>query len=338
MGGRSDLPLFIPGDVQFLLAWIVGGGLRLLPGKWRAALLGPISQTLSGVWYRAGLGDPRRVRHNLQALFSISPDSAGLEEEVRRALRLAVWNSMVVDLLPSLNDREAADLLEVRGLAHLDAARQSGRPVLLVGAHYGPYAYAVTAVLRARGYPVAQVGYHARPKLSGSRMYLRLYWPRVVELLDYLDIRDLESDSPGALIDLLLSEKIVYILLDEYFIPDPSTPLPPHAVAVPLLGRQGILGTECLALAKREGAEILTVLPLAEADGMEIEVEPLSPVTAGVALPDLRADLTAFMARVERRLQRRPSLWRDLRRHDLLQRVRAEDGRTQKENVPLLSP
>ncbi len=315
-------PLFTPGDLQFIAAWMLTAPLRLLPAASRISLLRQLSRILGALWYRSGVGDVRRVRRNLQTLFPGRWQPADLDAQVRDMLRLAAWNSMMVDVLPALRDEHAANLLQVEGTEHLDSARG---PVLLLGAHYGPFAYAITAVLRARDYPILEVGRHARPKPNGSLLYQKLYWPRIVGVLEHLQVIDLESSSQDVLLNKLQNGEIVYLLLDDYTIPQPGEPLPSGVVPVRFLGRTVYLQTNDLYLAKRQQAQIVTALPLPEGDGRSIALAPMAYATTGFELADLAQDLAAYMARVEERVRTHPCLWRDLRRHDLFERLRLEE-------------
>ncbi|MBN1955567.1 MAG: hypothetical protein JW900_11030 [Anaerolineae bacterium] len=318
-GGRR--PLFVPSDLQYVAAWALTAPLHVLPGRWRAGLLHRLSRVLGAAWYRSGLGDVQRVRRNLQRLFSGDEGPEELESEVRRALRLAAWNTMVVDLLPALRERHAASLLQIEGTAHLDAAIQAGQPVLLLGAHYGPFAYAVAAGLRARGYPVTQVGRAAWPKAAGTRFYRRVYWPRVERLLRHLAVRDLEVEGTDVLPDMLRLGEVPLLLPDEYIVFQPGERPAPDAMPLPLFKWMVYVRVQELRLAKGQGARLIAALPQPTGDGRRIV---LAPLAAGSP----EQELAAFVARLEERVRLSPGLWRDLRRSDLWERLRPPEEAT----------
>jgi len=264
----------------------------------------------------------RLARANIQTLFGARWSDAEIESHVRKLLTLTAWNSMMIDLLPALQDEHAAHLMPVEGTHHLDEAMARGRGVLLLGAHLGAFAYVVAAVLYARQYPVCEVGYGGRPKPGSSLFYRRFYWPRVMGMRQHFNVIDPQNGPQRALLDTLREGKILYLLPDEYFILDQPRSHSQYLVPVELLGRTVHVETGGLRLAKRLGAEVFTALPVQEGRVQRVFIEPFAFPTSGTAPEDLAQDMRAFLTMLEARVKAQPFLWRDLRRHDLFERLR----------------
>lgn len=124
--------------------------LMWLPFRWR----GPVAQRVVGALARLG-PLPRRIA---AAVRHFRPDLP--ETEVARIVRAVPGNlaRMAVENLSGAAFAAAARIspIEGPGLAALIAARDAGRPAILVTAHFGNYD-AARAALRAQGFPVAGV-------------------------------------------------------------------------------------------------------------------------------------------------------------------------------------
>ena len=313
-------PLVAPGDLQFVLAVGFILGLRALPTDMRPRFLLQLSRVLGAVWYRSNMQDVRRVRQHLQLLFPDRWEDREIESIVRQQLALTVWNFMTLNLIPTLSREQSAQLLPVEGMAHLDALQVAGRAALLLGAHVGPYAYPVAAVLLAHNYPIREVG-HARPRQGSSWLYRKLYWPRVASTVEHLQVVNTLEGEQTKLLDIFRRKEILYLLPDQFYILDQEDMPLRHVVPVEFLGRRVNMETGGLRLAKRLGAGILTALPTKTEDTYHVAIEPMDLPTAGLSPAELALDLRAFMQRVEQCIRQQPFLWRDLRRADLLQRL-----------------
>ncbi len=317
-------PLVAPGDLQFVLAVGFILGLRVLPASMRPRFLLHLSQRLGAAWYRSNMQDVRRVRNHLKILFPGRWEDREIETIVRQQLSLTAWNFMTLNLIPTLSREQSAQLLPVEGMAHLDALRNEGRATLLLGAHVGPYAYPVAAVLLAHDYPVREVG-HARPRQGSSWLYRQLYWPRVANTVAHLQVLNTLEGQQTELLEIFREGQILYLLPDQFYILDKETPPSRHVMPVEFLGRKVNLETGGLRLAKRMGAGVLVVLPTKSQDTYCVSIEPIELPTTGLSPADLAEDLRVFMGRVEQCILERPYLWRDLRRADLMSRLGMEN-------------
>ena len=311
-------PLIAPGDLQFILATGFILGLRVLPPSMRPRFLIQLSRGLGAVWHKSHLRDVQRVRNHLQLLFPDRP--LEMERIVRQQLALTIWNFVTLNLIPTLSHEQSAQLLPVDGIERLAALRDQGKSALLLGAHVGPYAYPIAAVLQANGFQVHEVG-HARPRQGSSWLYRKLYWPQIQATCQYMQVIDPLKGGQTELLDVLRQGKILFLLPDQLYIAPPDAPRSRHLVQVDYLGHRVNLETGGLRLCKRLGTAVFTALPTFINNHYSVKIEPFTLPTDGLSPADLAVDLQHFMNQVARRIEAQPFLWRDLRRSDLLARL-----------------
>jgi lauroyl/myristoyl acyltransferase len=321
---RSRPPWISAGDLGYLSALVLATCLDVLPSAVRAGFIYWLSRVAGTIWYYIGQEVVRRVRCHIQVLFSDAGHT--LRSLVRAHLILASWNALVINLLPSLRDEHLGRLVQIEGLHYLDEYKERGEPILLLGAHYGTYGFAIAAALSARGYPVWLVGYGDRrsPPPRKSRLYKKLYWPRVQRLNQRVRITtvDPEGESQQELLEILQSKSdICYLLPDQYFVVHPGQRPSSHLVPLRLLDRTVYLDVTGVRLAKQVGARPLTALPVPGGHRQRVVIEPLEWTGGGTATTAVARDLQVYLARLERHLLECPSFWRDLRRSDLLPRM-----------------
>jgi len=291
----------------------------------RAGVIHQLSRTVGTIWYKTNGGTVRHVRRHLQILFDHKEDDTRLESLVRDQLMLTVWNALILNLLPSLHDEHLDRLVQVQGLYYLDELGKQDQSVLLLGAHYGAYGYAVAAVLSAQGYPTWLVGYggsHSPPPRT-SHLYNKLYWPRVQRLNQRIRMTTVApgKQSQPELVRILEQKTgIFYLLADQYFV-HPGQDHPAHLVPLHLLNHIVYLDVSGVQLAKQKGAQPLTALPVKDGHRQRVLIEPMQWASDGTATADIAQDLQVYITRLEQRLLEYPALWRDLRRSDLLFRM-----------------
>jgi lauroyl/myristoyl acyltransferase len=292
-----------------------------------------LSQVLGTIWYRMNRGAVRRVRHHLQYLFGYGQADATLESLVRNQLVLSTWNAMIINLLPSLRDEHLASLLQVQGLHYIDENRRQGGALVLLGAHYGAYGYAVAACLSAHGHSIWLVGYgdsHS-PRPGTSRLYRKLYWPRVQRLTQRIKTITINpAQEWQSRLRPVLEQKdgIVYLLPDQYFVVPPGQDRPAHLVPLRFLGHTVYLDIQGVQLVKEMGAQPLMAIPVRDGYRQRILIEPIEWASAGLASTDIVNDLQIYLTRLEQHLVKYPALWRDLRRVDLLPRMGVFESQT----------
>lgn len=326
-GSGARPPLITRSDLEYIPASLLMLGLQLIPPARRVAVIDRSSQIMGALWHKSNMQNVRMVRKNLRALGQPWSEIE-LESAVRRLLVLTAWNSMMVDLLPVLESEQARHLLPVEGTKHLDAGLRQGKGILLLGAHLGAFAYIVAAALYAQGYPISEVGYGGRPKLGSSLFYQCVYWPRVTAMRQHFNVIDPQEGPQRALLDALQGGRVLYLLPDEYFILTPGQSYSQYMVQVELFGRVVHVETGGIRLAKRLGVPVLTALPVQEENkgasscpASRISIEPFSFPTQGTTPRDLARDMRAFLQLLEERVRAQPFLWRDLRRHDLFEKL-----------------
>lgn len=305
-----------------MVALALGSVMKAVPPSARCSMLHRLSRVAGGMWHMTNSESVRRVREHLQLLFDEQATNR-LEPLVRDQLALASLNALLISLLPSLEGRHLSRLLPVRGLRYLDELQLRDKPILLLGAHYGIYGYAVAALLSARGYQASLVGYggiHTSPPQT-SRIYNRLYWPRVQGLRKRIHMATVNpSGELCAAMSPMLEPRagVFYLLADQYFITRPDEHRLTHLAPVELLKKTVYLDTRVVQLAKEKGAKPLTAIPVLEEGLQVVLIEPMQWAGAGTKREDIAEDLQRYIARLEQRLLENPALWRDLRRPDLL--------------------
>ncbi len=320
-------PLLVSGDLEYVAALAVATGLGILPAAMRARVIYQLGQMLGTIWYRTNRGTVPRVRHHLRCLFRYQEADATLESLVRDQLALASWNAIILNLLPSLHDEHLANLLHVEGLPYLEEISRQGKAIVLLGAHYGAFGYAVAASLSAHGYPIWLVGYgdtHT-PRPGTSYLYRRLYWHRVhqrlAQRIKEITIGPNQEWQPELRRILEQKDQIVYLLPDQYFIVPPGQDRPSNLAPVRFLNHTVYLDVQGIQLVKQMGSQPLMMIPIKDGCRQRILIEPIAWTSAGITTTDIMNDLQVYMTRLEQRLIEYPALWRDLRRVDLLPRM-----------------
>ncbi|MBN1584439.1 MAG: hypothetical protein JXA89_27285 [Anaerolineae bacterium] len=341
-------PLMVPGDIEYLAALALSTGLNILPPAVRVKAIRQMSWLAGMVLHKSNRGSVRRVRNHLRGLFDQGDDRRrDLEEMVHAQLVMSSWNALILHFLPSLRDEHMVHLVQVEGLHYLDELKKQSRPVLLLGAHYGVYGYAVAAALAARGYPTWLVGYGGSqaPPPQTSRWYNKFYWPRVQRLNERIRMIAIDPSQASqtelsrVLVDNESGMDIVYLLPDQYFVRDQDCF--PGLVPVQFLSRTVYLDVSGIQTAKRLGVSVFTAIPASGAvrgksgvpaqdagltpsktgRGQCVLIEPMEWTSEGTLAADIAQDLQHYMSRLEQRLLAYPALWRDLRRPDLLLRM-----------------
>lgn len=328
---KARPPLMAPGDMEYVAALVLATGLNILPSAMRARVIRQLSRMLGTIWYKTNRGTVRRVRRHLQVLFCEEADT-NIESLTRDQLVLASLNAFIINLLPSLRDEHLNHLLPIKGLNYLDELRKQDQAVLLLGAHYGAYGYAVAATLSAQGYPTWLVGYgnsRSSPPRT-SYLYNKLYWPRVQRLNQRIRMTTVDpgNKSLPELVKILEQKTdLLYLLADQYFIVRPGQDYPSHLVPLRLLNRTVHLDVSGVQVAKRMGAQPLTAIPVKDGYRQRVLVEPMEWASGGTTTADIGQDLQMYLTRLEQRLLEYPALWRDLRRPDLLPRMGVFEGK-----------
>ena len=318
------------GDVTYVLGSLLLSVMRAIPASGRIRVINKASPFLSGLLYAANLHPTRTIRENMNAVLGSdhAPDVAGAD--IRRLLSLIVWNSLIMKALPALTRQQTVDLVAIEGISCLDDHLAGGHPVLVWGYHFGIETLIVAALLHARGYPVHAITHVRQMPTRGSALQSR-YYLQVQSIADQLSVIDPQQGVQRKILDVLRSKECLYLTPD-YMIPEGKRhPKSAFEVPIDFLGRRAYLQTGGLRLAKRLGARVVTVLST-QADGYNrrLVVEPFELPTSSLTPAELQQDLQMCMERLEVQVQAHPYWWLDLKRNDLVQRLRkpqAKPGR-----------
>ncbi len=324
---KSSRPSFIAwGDIERIAALVLASGLNVLPTAVRTKAIDQTSRVMSALWHKTNTGSVKCVRRNLMQLFRYQETDRALEPLVRLQLRLAVWNALIANLLPSLREEHLAHLFQFQGLHHVQEAQRQGRLPLLLGFHYGAYGYAIAAALSTQGYPTRLVGYghlYAAPP-GTSYVYRKLYWPRLQRVNQWVEtiVIDPAQRSHQELQKVLGQEgQVVYLLADQYFVVPPDQTAPSYLAPLSLLDHTVYLDVSGVQLAKEMNALPFTLIPESDGPLRRVSIEPMEWAGAGTAKSDVVQDLQLYLGRLEQSLLQCPALWRELRRPVLLSRM-----------------
>ena len=325
LSNKERIPLVAAEDAKFILGAACMSCLSVLPRSRRPAAINKICNALGAILYKANVRDAQRVRLHLKYLFEGRWSVQETEGHVKKQLSMTVWNSLMLGLLPSLRAEQMEQLVDVRGVHHLDSILARGNPTLMLGCHIGPFALLIAALLKEQGYPLHFVG-HAFPRQHTSWLYQKVYYERVTQICNSLDVFNPLDGPQRRLLEVFRNGEILFYLPDQYYVLGANEKMPQQMVQIPFLRGNVTLETGGLRLGKRLGAEILTVFPFMVDNTYRVNIEPMILPTEGTTPADLAQDLKAFLNLIEERLDEQPFLWRDLRRSDLFQRMGISDG------------
>lgn len=330
---RQDIRLQRPvsaGDVTYVLASLFLSGMRAIPVPQRIQMIDRASPFLSRLLYAANLHPTRTIRENMHAVLGSGRAPDAVEADVRRLLSLIVWNSLIMKVLPALTRQQAAELVEIEGVSSLDGHLARGHPVLVWGYHFGIETLIVAVLLHARGYPVHAVTLLRQMPATASALQFR-YYLQLQPLADQLSVIDPREGVQRKMLDVLRNKECLYVTPDYMISEGERHPRSAFEVPIDFLGRTAYLQTGGLRLAKRLGAQVVTVFSApADGHGRRLVVEPFELPTAGLTPAELQQDLQMCMGRLEAQVLAHPYWWLDLKRNDLVQRLvkpRARMGR-----------
>jgi KDO2-lipid IV(A) lauroyltransferase len=112
----------------------------------------PICRLVGAVWYLSRPDARAAVADNLRHVL----DRAPTRREVASVFHHGALNYWDTFALPHFTHQQLIDLVDIRGLEHLEQAHAAGKGVICAGAHLGSVAL-VAQVLPALGYPVTGV-------------------------------------------------------------------------------------------------------------------------------------------------------------------------------------
>ncbi|WP_010140626.1 lysophospholipid acyltransferase family protein [Oceanicola sp. S124] len=263
---------------QYAVNLALGGMVRLglaLPYRHRVALVGWLVSRL--VAPLAGYN--RRIRDNLALVHpQMSPD------EVRRMQR-AVTDNAGRTLIEIYSGSEfKARLAEApiggAGLAALDAAREAGRPVILVSGHFGNYEAFHAKIASRHG----EVGAIYRPL---NNLYFNRHYVAAMESIAK-PLFPRGRRGMAQMVRFLRQGNIVAMLSDQHFA---------TGARLTFFDKPALTATSAAEMALKYNAEILPIYGIRQPDGLSFRIEveaPLAHTTAEDMSQQLNDSLEAM--------------------------------------------
>ncbi|MGH7556480.1 MAG: lysophospholipid acyltransferase family protein [Gemmatimonadota bacterium] len=259
-------------------------------------------------WLHCALrGVPNHVRVNIQTAFPERDLS-----DIDRIARSSCEHSKRVYLsrvLPGLPGSNLPKKWPVVGLAHLDAALERGRGVLLITAHFG-YGHIIPNALAVHGYEVARVlAELRRPEaresleawLARGSIFRRRFYARIRRLAEPLGPDDMVANLDiRPIIERLSRNGIVMTTGDGLRSSQFSN--------LPLLGSMYPFPNGFMKIAMLTDASVLPTYAVQDgrAGRIRVEIHPALPVDPQL---DVEENLRLIGESLEEQVRQRPHLW-----------------------------
>jgi KDO2-lipid IV(A) lauroyltransferase len=234
-------------------------GLLLLPYRLRVPLCGWVmSHLIAPV-----AGYRRRVRRNLALIMPDLP-----EAEVNRIAREVPDNvgRTLIEIYsgPEFITRAAGLPLEGAGVAALDEAHKTGRPVLLITGHFGNYD-ASRAALIARGY---RVGALYNPMKNG---YFNDHYVRAISQIG-TPLFPRGRKGMADMVRHLRSGGMLGLLIDQHM---------RHGAELTFFGHRALTALSAAELALKYDALVIPTYGIRQPDGLSFKVVVEAPIPHG---------------------------------------------------------
>lgn len=251
------------------------------------------------------LRDAHMREQVLANLAAVLGDRLAPEERPRVARHY--FRTLSCQLMDELRLRGEAenirDLVEIRGLEHVEAALAAGKGALLCTGHVGSFAVGL-ALLAARGQPVTIV----RRGVCGDDTWLRQLYGHKVDMTRRYAMRP--SINPLAdqfavatkVAKLLRKNELVATFLDAV----PAEADLPRTVQVEFLGRHAQLLAGSMSIAQRTGSPVLMGLMRRSPDWQHQIFEISAPISAEGETAEV---LRRCLEPIERAVFEQPAQW-----------------------------
>ena len=259
------------------------GAAMLLPYRWRVPFVGAlVSRALAPL-----VGWRGRIRENLSHVLPELPDT-----EVKRLSRAVPDNAgrTLIEIYSgeAFKARAARAPISGPGLAALEAARDAGRPVILVTGHMGNYDV-VRAALIARGHNMGALYRRMRNPYFNAHYAANMH---------ALSVPVFEQGRRGTmgLLKHIKAGGMGVLLFDVY---DSA------GVTIDFLGRPAPTLTSAAEIALRTGALLVPFFGIRNADGVTFQAVFEAPIPHGP--PEVM--MRAVTDRLEARIRQDPGQW-----------------------------
>lgn len=259
-------------------------GLALcLPYRWRLAFIGWLMRRVIGPF--AGYG--QRARDNLRLVW---PD---MSEKDRRRIAAEALDNAGRTLIENYSNRAflaRAAMIEPEGPGYvaLQAARDAGRPVILISGHFGNY-HATRAALATRGFAIGGLYRNL------SNRYFNAHYVKTMLAFGGPVFPQGRSGTAGFVRHLKEGGQLG-ILFDQDV---------PGAPVLPFLGRPARTALSAAELALRFDALLIPFFATRQPDGLSFRVELEAPVPPGTP----EAMMLSVTRSLEARINAHPGQW-----------------------------
>ena len=254
-----------------------------LPYRWRVPATGWVMRR---VFAPLGRYD-RRAQDNLQKIYpEMTPErrreiARGVADNMGRTL---IENYSTRDLLRRMADTPIAG----DGVAVIEEARETGRPVILVSGHFGNYE-AARAALVSRGYNVGGLYRPARNKFFNE------HYSRTMHAFGGPVFEQGPRGTAG-FVRHLRAGGLLVLLFDQHVI---------EGVPLPFLGKPAATATSAAQLALRYGAALIPFYATRRENGLDFDICFEAPVPPS----DAETMTRALNASLEARIASHPEQW-----------------------------
>lgn len=262
----------------------------------------------AGLLYRWDVPKRKRV---LRSLETVLGDQLSQEELARVARdHFCVRSCEVVDVIRLTGKgHKLAQLVEMRGLEHVEAALAAGKGAILCSAHFGSYD-SCFSLLGIHGLPITVIG-RWPSKTDGDRSALERFVFQLAYQKPVTHHRHRPNIEPrtgqiGVAVQaatILRQNELIGILLDPPVLPADRT----RTVPVNFLNGQALLLPGAVTLAQITGAPVLMVFMRRSEDWRHqvLEISPPVPVDGDKVIAFKRC-----IAMVEDAIRQNPAHWR----------------------------
>jgi Kdo2-lipid IVA lauroyltransferase/acyltransferase len=250
-----NLPHYLQDRLLRGLIWV----LLRLPYRWRVPLCGwVVSRLLAPL-----AGYRKRIRDNLALILPDLPAA-----EVRRIIRAVPDNvgRTIIEIYsgPEFIAHAVSHPLTGKGVAALEDAHRSGRPVILVTGHFGNYD-ASRAALIARGYRVGAL------YMPMTNAHFNAHYVQAISTIG----KPLFPRGKKGLADMvrhLKSGGMLGMLIDQHM---------KHGTALNFFGQPAMTALSAAELALKYDALVIPTYAIRQADGLSFEIIVEPPIPPG---------------------------------------------------------
>ena len=260
-----------------------------------------------GDWrYQHDIYTRERIMHNLESVLGNQQNQAERTHVARDFFRRRSCEAMDVMHL-AVRGQGLANLVEIRGLEHIEAALAAGKGAIICSTHFGSF-NSCFSLIGSCGFPVTAVG-DWRSTYASMTPLQRLLWQLIQEkpMARHRHRPNIEpaKERFGTAIrmaEILRSNELITIAIESPLASEDRT----RAVPVDFLGRQILLLPGSVSIAQITGSPVLVLVAHRLADWRHqiLEISPPVPLNDGTV-----AALKHCMEILETPIRQNPAYW-----------------------------